>query len=117
VGDGFSRDGERREGDASRFKMPSKGAAGREKAVTTPYFLIKAGGKKKGIAVVVGLAVEKSAVKRNFWKRQTKAVLASAITSGRDVVAILSPKVKTLTKKQFKKILMDAAARLEHSEP
>ncbi len=94
--------------------MPDARASERRRAVATPYFVIKAGEKKKGIRVVVGKAVDKRAVQRNFWKRQAKAALEEIVAPGRDVVVILSPKAKTLTKKQFKKILQDAAAQFGH---
>jgi ribonuclease P protein component len=90
--------------------------AGRYQTITTPYFSIKAkfGVTTPRIGVVANAAVHKSAAKRNFWKRQAKAVLLAFIPkiASRDFLIILFPKVNTLTKKKFKKELLDAAARV-----
>jgi len=69
---------------------------------------------KNRIGVVVPGAVHKSAVRRNFWKRQAKAALAAIDGAGKDILMIVSPKIKTLTRKQFKKIFEEAAVRLEN---
>lgn len=82
--------------------------------VATPYFSLKAkpSATKTRIGVVVNTAVHKTAVKRNFWKRQTKAALLALTGAPRDFLVILSPKVNTLTKENFKKALLNAAARI-----
>lgn len=67
--------------------------------------------KKNRIGVVVGVSVHKSAVRRNFWKRQAKATLAGIADAKLDLLAILSPKVNSLTRDQFRKNLSAAAAR------
>ena len=90
--------------------------AGRYQTVTTPYFSLKTkqGSEKIRIGVVANAAVHKTAVKRNFWKRQAKATLLdfASGTSHRDFLVVLFPKVNTLTKKNFKKELLGAAARI-----
>ena len=89
--------------------------SGWEEAVRTPYFFLKTkknGGSVTRIGVVAGMTVEKTATKRNFWKRQAKTALARLPAAGRDIVIILSPRVKTLTKKKFSDEVAMAAARL-----
>ncbi len=75
------------------------------KTVSTPFFLLKT--KKnsfKGarIGVVVGVSVNKAAVKRNFWKRQARAEIALHAAVGNDILMVVSPNVRRLTKKQFR---------------
>jgi len=61
---------------------------------------------KSRIGVVVSMAVHKSAAKRNFWKRQAKAILRqNEDARGLDLLLIFSPKVNELTKKQFREKL------------
>jgi len=86
------------------------------RTTATPYFSLKTrpnGEKRDRIGVIVGVPVHKSAAKRNFWKRQAKAILAAREkngTSGRpqDMILILSPKANSLTKKKFKEKLLQA---------
>jgi ribonuclease P protein component len=78
--------------------------------VRTPYFLLKVKNnfeRAVRIGIVVGIAVHKSAVKRNFWKRQAKTALAAGGV-GRDFLLLISPKVNELTKKQFRERLSEA---------
>ncbi len=91
------------------------------RTVATPYFSLKArrnGEERDRIGVVAGVAVHKSAVKRNFWKRQAREELAGRPGAdkkgaGRDLLIIFSRNVNTLTKKQFKEKLAEALVRIE----
>lgn len=84
------------------------------RTLRTPHFLLKSKKNTIGnarIGVVVSMAVSKNAAKRNFWKRQTKAVLLkSAGKEPRDLLVVISPKANELTKKQFRKKLSEAVA-------
>jgi ribonuclease P protein component len=75
------------------------------KTVSTPFFLFKI--KKNSyttprVGVVVGVSVNKAAAKRNFWKRQARAEIALRATGGNDLLIMVSPNVRRLTKKQFR---------------
>lgn len=77
----------------------------------TPYFSLKI--KNNGlphnrIGIIIGVAAEKSAVRRNFWKRQAKAVLIKQPGAGKDFVLIFSKKIKEISKDKFKKELLKA---------
>lgn len=81
--------------------------------IKTPFFLLKEKANQiKGnrIGVVIGAVVEKRASRRNFWKRQAKAQLRLAAPAGKDFLVIFSPKIKGLTKADFKKELVKAIA-------
>ncbi len=81
----------------------------------TPYFSLKARINREGknrIGVIASASVHKSAAKRNFWKRQAKTILTSLNSAEKDLLVVFSPKVNSLTKKQFKKILIEAGSRL-----
>ena len=97
---------------------------GKRETLTTPYFLLRVAGNRKKqnrIGVVVGVSVHKRAVRRNFWRREAKSVLAavpaptSTLPAGKDFLVIISPKVNTLTRKNFRKILADTAAKAGRS--
>ncbi len=80
------------------------------KALKTPYFLLKArpyAGSRNRIGVVIGKSAVKTAVGRNFWKRQSKSIL-SALGSGKshDFLISFSPQIKKITKSEFKKQLL-----------
>ena len=99
------------------MRLPSREfRAGGYRTVGTPFFSLKAlvnGGTADRIGIVAGVAVSTSAARRNFWKRQARAVLAAKDPSrknggGRDLLLIILPKVKTLTKKQFREKLSHA---------
>jgi ribonuclease P protein component len=84
------------------------------KTTPTPFFLLKTkknSGVKARIGVVVGKSVHKTAVKRNFWKRQVLAVLSPRVESGNDILIIVAPGVDRLTKKQFQEELIKALAK------
>jgi ribonuclease P protein component len=84
-------------------------------AVRTPYFSLKIKKnaiKKARIGVVVGKAVHKSAVKRNFFKRQAKEVLGKSVAAGNDLLIIFSPAANKLTKKQLQEVLIKSATHL-----
>lgn len=75
------------------------------KTVSTPFFLLKIkknSYKAARIGVVVGVSVNKTAVKRNFWKRQARAEIVLRATGGNDILMMVSSNVRRLTKKQFR---------------
>jgi ribonuclease P protein component len=77
----------------------------------TPYFSLKAKKntvQKRRVGVIVGKAVHKSAVKRNFWRRQAKVVFADLIAPGNDFLIIFFPKINELTKQEFRAALTKA---------
>jgi ribonuclease P protein component len=83
------------------------------KTTATPAFLLKT--KKNSsefarIGCVVGKSVHKTAVKRNFWKRQAFAGITAHAKEGSDILIIVSPNTDRLTKKQFQKELKKAMA-------
>ncbi len=81
----------------------------------TPYFSFRAkrnGLQKQRVGVIVGKAVHKSAVKRNFWRRQAKVVSADLIMPGNDFLIIFFPKINELTKQEFRQALTKAAATI-----
>lgn len=73
--------------------------------VKTPFFSLKAKRntlQKNRIGVVVGAAAVKSAVRRNFWKRQVKNLFEKQdMQKGTDILVIFSSRISSLTKKQF----------------
>jgi ribonuclease P protein component len=77
-------------------------------AVRTPLFSLKVkknDDKGTRIGVVVGKSVEKTAVKRNFWKRQARAILQSVCKGNYDVMLVVQPGVRASTRKQFREAL------------
>jgi ribonuclease P protein component len=75
------------------------------KTASTPFFLLKI--KKNShenvrFGVVVGVSVSKAAEKRNFWKRQARAEIALRAAAGSDILMMVSPNIRRLTKKQFR---------------
>jgi ribonuclease P protein component len=73
---------------------------------TTPFFSLRVKKNSFGrnrIGVVIGLAIDKRAVRRNFWKRQAKAHLLRVPNVSKDFLVIFSPKIKQLTKIEFVK--------------
>src|ERR1700733_9823902 len=85
------------------------------RTVRTPYFALKAKNNHtevNRIGVITGVQVHKSAVKRNFWKRQAKAALEGIPQSGKDILIILTSKVNALTRAEFKKIVRSSTAEL-----
>lgn len=86
------------------------------KTAPTPFFLLKS--KKNGvgyprIGVVVGKAIHKEAVKRNFWKRQTKTILLKNTSSDNDFLVIFVPNKTKLTKKKFQEDLEKAINKIK----
>jgi ribonuclease P protein component len=84
------------------------------KTTPTPFFLLKTkknNGASTRIGVVVGTSVHKTAVKRNFWKRQALHGLAPQADAGSDILMIVLPGVNRLTKKQFQEELTKALAK------
>jgi ribonuclease P protein component len=95
--------------------------AGGYRTVRTPYFSLKI--RKNGlpqnrIGAIIGVAAEKRAVRRNFWKRQAKGILAKQPNAlqgsggGKDFVVIFSKKIKEISKMQFKDELLKAVSSL-----
>jgi ribonuclease P protein component len=81
----------------------------------TPYFSFRVKRNsvhKQRVGVIVGKAVHKSAVKRNFWRRQAKAVSADLIASDNDFLIIFFPKINELTKREFREAFTKAVATL-----
>jgi ribonuclease P protein component len=75
------------------------------RTISTPFFLLKIkknSFKTTRVGIVVGISVNKTAVKRNFWKRQARAEIAMRATGGNDILMVVSPNVRRLTKKQFR---------------
>jgi ribonuclease P protein component len=93
-------------------RLPSAEFASREYHTTkTPYFSLKTkknGGTTARIGIVAGKAVHKSAVKRNFWRRQAKIGILAHATAATDYLLIIFPKINELTKKEFRAILTKA---------
>jgi len=86
------------------------------KTIPTPFFLLKTKKNTVGnarIGVVVGMSVHKTAVKRNFWKRQVLAGLRNQTTTGNDILIIVSRGVNRLTKKQFQEELSKAFTKAQ----
>jgi len=86
------------------------------KTTPTPFFLLKIKpnfGEKVRIGIVVGKSVHKTAVKRNFWKRQALAVLAAHAVTGSDILMIVSPGVNRLTKRQFQEELLKTLTKVQ----
>lgn len=79
--------------------------------IRTPYFSLKIKNNNlphNRIGTIIGVAAEKSAVRRNSWKRQAKAILAKRPAAGKDFVLIFSKKIKEIKKGEFKKELLKA---------
>jgi ribonuclease P protein component len=91
-------------------KLPSdQFHAGGYKTHPTPSFLFKIKknlGEGARIGVIVGGSVHKTAVKRNFLKRQVLATIMPHVTPGSDILIIVLPGANRLTKKQFKEDLL-----------
>jgi ribonuclease P protein component len=62
---------------------------------------------------VAGVSVHKTAVKRNFWKRQVLMGLAPLASAGSDILMIVSPGANRLTKKQFQEELAKAFTKAQ----
>jgi ribonuclease P protein component len=80
--------------------------------VATPYFLLKTKENHKArnrIGIVVGTAANKNAVKRNFLKRQARAVFQTVhdAGAGKDFLLVVSSKTSSLKKKQFRTLLLE----------
>jgi len=74
------------------------------RVIKTPYFSLrikKNDVQKKRVGVVVGTSVHKSAVKRNFWRRQVKTTFANLTFPNTDFLIILFPNINKLTKREF----------------
>ena len=84
------------------------------RTIPSPFFLLKIKrnpGNNARIGVVVGTSVHKTAVKRNFWKRQALRGIAPQAGAGNDILIVVLPGVNRLTKKQFQEELTKAFTR------
>ena len=82
----------------------------------TPYFSVKVKPNNEGagrIGVVAGKAAGKTAIKRNFLKRQARAELRKAVAPGKDLLVIVSPAAGGLTKKNLHIELMRAIKKAQ----
>jgi ribonuclease P protein component len=85
-------------------------------AVSTPFFLLKTkrnGSKRTRLGIVISKGVDKSAVKRNFWKRQAKEGILKEATEGSDILIIFSPAVSALAKGNFRVELSKALRKIK----
>ena len=83
------------------------------KTVFTPFFLLKIKKnpyKTTRVGVIVGVSVNKIAVKRNFLKRQARAEISLRAAGGNDILMMVSPNVRRLTKKQFREEIVKTLA-------
>lgn len=67
------------------------------------------------IGVVVSTAVHKTAVKRNFWKRQARTALselAKNFSEPQDLLLVLFPSVTKLAGKDFRAMVLASGAEL-----
>ena len=86
------------------------------RTVRTPYFSVKVklnNGAAGRIGVVAGKAAGKTAIKRNFLKRQVRAGLRRAIVPGEDILVIVSPIAGGLTKKNLHTELVRAIKKAQ----
>lgn len=86
------------------------------KTSRTPFFLLKTKKNDVGyprIGIVVGKSVFKEAAKRNFWKRQAKAIFLTKAQGGNDLLIIFVPNKSKLTKKQFQEDLAAAIGNIK----
>ncbi|MDR3582018.1 MAG: ribonuclease P protein component [Candidatus Pacebacteria bacterium] len=86
------------------------------RVVKTPYFSLKQ--KKNDIqknrfGAIIGKAVHKSAVERNFLRRQAREGISKTISSGNDILVIFAPAANKLTKRRLHEELAKAAAQLQ----
>lgn len=65
--------------------------------------------KENRLGIVIGVAAEKSAARRNFWKRHANAVFQKIPNAGSDLLLIFSKDIKNATLKDFKKEFLRAA--------
>jgi ribonuclease P protein component len=78
--------------------------AERHVTLRTPYFAVKIRQNNlpySRLGVVVSGAAVKNSVKRNFLKRQTKAIFKEASNGPRDFIIIFNGLVKSLSKKNL----------------
>jgi ribonuclease P protein component len=83
------------------------------RTISTPFFLLKTKknlSDKARVGVVVGVSVHKTAVKRNFLKRQVLAELAPRARAGSDILTIVLPAANHVTKRKFREELAKAFA-------
>lgn len=84
------------------------------RTLRAPLFVLKIKKNRFDVArigVVAGINVHKSAVKRNFWKRQAKAGLAPLVKKGIDALIIVSPLAARTTKGKFQEEIAKAMAK------
>jgi ribonuclease P protein component len=84
----------------------------------TPYFSLKAKANNlstRRIGVIISTAAVKSAVRRNFWKRQAKSILSDRSRQGIDVLLVFFRQADALTKSEFRKELLGAYSQISSS--
>jgi ribonuclease P protein component len=78
------------------------------RTIKNDFFSVKTKKNQTGemrVAVVAGKAVHKSAVRRNFLKRQARALFVAKKMPGMDVLVIVFPRAASLTRINLKKEL------------
>jgi ribonuclease P protein component len=86
------------------------------KTTPTPFFLLKTKKNNLGhprLGIVIGKAIFKEAVKRNFWKRQAREVFLKNVSGGVDLLIIFTATKAKLTKKQFQEDLIAAVNNIK----
>ncbi len=88
----------------------------RFKTVRTPYFFIKI--KKNEsffgrVGVVAGKSAGKTAVERNFLKRQARGVLSKNLTAGNDVLVVFLRGASDVAKKEIRQELINATQKAQ----
>ena len=84
----------------------------------TPFFVLKikkAPTKENRIGIIISAAIEKDASRRNFWKRQTKAIFKLLPSANSDLLVIFSKNIKKCTVKKFKEEFLRATNGLNSS--
>jgi len=84
----------------------------------TPFFVLKikkSPTRGNRIGIIISTAVEKDASRRNFWKRQTKAIFKLLPNANTDLLIIFSKNIKKCTSRKFKEAFLNATSDLNPS--
>lgn len=84
--------------------------------IRTPYFSIRMKKNTVGTArlgVVAGKAAAKTAVARNFLKRQARVSLATVLAPGTDILVVFTAASRTLTAHALRNALRETVARAQ----
>lgn len=98
----------------SRLPFEEFHASGYREAVT-PYFLVKVRQSvslKNRLGIIISASSVKGAARRNFWRRQIKAVFLAIPQKKSDFLVILRPRGALPQKNVFRKALSKAIASL-----